>query len=201
MTVTLLTAASEEYWPLLELGASNKLEYCLRHKVQFHMVKHNSSVTNAWGERELFMLDALNTYNTDWLWFMGADTLITNMKKDIRELCDDGFDFIIGVDINGINNDSILLKNNEKTKRFLKRVIYRRDCGDDQHAMFMECKQGLETGLVPQRNFNSYKYDEYHYGAYPEGAWQEGDFVLHLPGLSMQRRLQLMNEFLPKVRR
>ncbi len=202
MKVTLLTAASPEYWQLLEIGAPNKLEYCLRHKVQFHVAQHEPhDGFNYWGERESFMLDALDTYDSEWVWFMGADTLITDMTKDIRKLCDPEMEFIIGLDINGINNDSTLLRNCLRVKSFLKHVMYRRDKQTDQCAMNIEMRKGLRTKIVGQREFNSFKYDEYHYGEYPEGNWQPGDFVIHFPGMSNQRRIPLMKEYLKKVKR
>ncbi len=196
--VTLLTAASPDYWPQMELSGPNKMEYCLRHHVTLSMVLHDNITVKNWGERELFMLDALDGYDTDWLWFMGADTIITNMTIDIRTMCQDKHDFIIGVDINGINNDSFLLKNTKPARDFLRRVLCRRDHPNDQSAMFDE-KDVLKTQLVSQRYFNSFKYDEYHYGEYPDGNWQEGDFVLHLPGMPNARRIELMNEYLRKV--
>lgn len=202
MRVTLISAASPQYWPLMEIGAPNKLEYCIKHGVQFHMVTHSPAIESPhWGEREFFMIDALASYDTDWLWFMGADSLITNMNYDIRVLCEPEFDFIIGVDINGINNDSFLLRNNLSSKKFLQRVLSRRGIANDQHAMHLEMKTDLRTKLIPQRAFNSYKYDEYHYGEYPLGTWQEGDFVIQFPGMKLSRRIELMKEYSEKVKR
>ncbi len=201
--VTLMTAASREYWPLMEISAPNKLEYCLKFGVQFAMNAHlgNAGCYDNWGEREQFMLDALSVYSCDWLWFMGADTIITNMQTDIRQHCNPEYDLIIGVDINGINNDSFLLKNSKASHDFLKRVLYRRDQPTDQHAMGMELGTAMRTALVSQRLFNSFKYDEYQYGEYEKGNWQPGDLVIHFPGLYYERRLALMREFLGKVQR
>lgn len=204
MKVTLLTAASKDYWPLMALSSPNKLEYCLRHGVQLHVSVHygNAGCYDNWGERVQFMADALSVYDCDWLWFMGADTLITDMTKDVRDLCVPEFDFIIGKDINGINNDSFLLKNSKASREFLKRVMYRRDAVTDQCAMKAEMEhEGMQTAIVSQRLFNSFKYDEYQYGPYPEGDWQEGDFVIHFPGMHFPRRVELMREFLGKVKR
>lgn len=186
----------------MELSSPNKLEYCLRHGIQLHVNQHGSDPSCAGVERTSFMQDALNSYDSDWLWFMGADTLITNMTIDIRELCDDSVDFIIGVDINGINNDSFLLKASNSSRRFLKRVAGRRLEPHDQAAMKKEMHaNGMRTKLVGQRLFNSFKYDEYEYGPYPDGDWQEGDFVVHFPGMFFGRRLELMQEFSNKIRR
>lgn len=203
MKVTLLTASSKEYWPLMAISSINKLEYCLRYGIQLSMAVHaDIDGYGNWGERESFMLDALDAYDCDWLWFMGCDTLITNMQTDVRTMCDPQFDFIIGKDINGINNDSFLLQNTKASKDFIKRVMYRRDKGTDQCAMNEEMEaEGLRVALVSQRLFNSFKYDEYRYGPYPDGNWQDGDFVIHFPGLRLARRIELMTEFAGKVRR
>ncbi len=181
----------------MELSAPNKLEYCLRHEIQLMLAVHGRIGTDGnWGERPFFMLDALNTYECDWLWFMGADTLITNMQIDIRSLCNPMKDFIIGVDVNGINNDSVLVQNTREAKEFLKRVICRRGVPTDQHAMHIEKESGIRLDQVNQRLFNSYKYDEYEYGDQPDGTWVEGDFVIHFPGMKGERRVELMREFL-----
>lgn len=203
MKLTILTAASHDYWPLLELSAPNKLEFAMRFGLQLHVAKHtgDGGCYDNWGEREQFMLDTLDAHSCDWLWFMGADTLITNMTRDVRELCDEAFDFIIGQDVNGINNDSFLMQNTRASREFLKRVLNRRDQPTDQHAMFREMQEGgLRTSVVSQRLFNSFKYDEYEYGEQP-GTWEEGDLVIHFPGLPFERRMALMREYLGRVKR
>jgi hypothetical protein len=201
--ITLLTAASAEYWPLMEMAGPNKMEYCLRHKIQLAMNVHGRiGADGNWGERETFMLDALDAYDADWLWFMGADSLITNMTIDIRTMCYIAYDFIIGVDVHGINNDVFLLKNSKASKDFLKRVLTRRDLPHDQLAMHHEMdKCGMKSAVVPQKLFNSYKYDEYDHAKLQEGDWTPGDFVIQFPGLRLERRVELMKEFLNKIKR
>lgn len=206
MKITLLTVSTpdNDYWGVLSLTAPNKLEYCIRHKIQLTVATHkNYDPYTNWGEREMFVLDALNSYDTDWVFFQGADTLITNMAVDVRTLLDPAFDVIIGIDINGINNDSMFFQNTPNTKEFLKRVMYQRvgNLLHDQDAMNLILKEMPELRLsrVRQRLFNSMKYDEYGYGDYPQGNWQSGDFVIHFAGLTNQKRAQLITEYLGKV--
>lgn len=205
MKITLLTvsSANNDYWNVLSMSSPNKLEYCLRHRIQLSVASHkNYNPYTNWGEREMFVLDALNSYDTEWVFFQGADTLITNMTVDIRTLLDPEFDVIIGIDINGINNDSMFFQNTPNTKEFLKRVMYKRNgSANDQVAMeqIMAEMPQLRVSRVSQRLFNSMKYDEYGYGAYPQGNWQPGDFVIHFAGLANQRRIQLITEYLERV--
>lgn len=199
--ITLVTAASKAYWPLLELTAPNKLEYCLRHAIQLAARRHDDNVLETKTERLKMILQELESSTApDWVWFMGADTLITNMTFDARDLLGD-FDLLIGLDINGINNDSMFVRNSERAKRFLMRCIQAcAACNNDQEATMMEIMRGgLKAKTAPQREFNSFLYNEYSYGAYPEGTWQPGDLVLHVPGLPMARRMELVREYLAKV--
>ena len=205
MKVTLLTVSTPDnsYWDVMLLSAPNKLEYCLRHKIQLSIVSHkNYNPYTNWGEREMFVLDALNSYDTDWVFFQGADTVITNMTIDIKTLLNSEYDIIIGVDINGINNDSMFFQNTNNTKEFLKRVMYQRNgSANDQVAMeqIIQKMPELKVAKVNQRLFNSMKYDEYGYGLYPLGNWQLGDFVIHFAGLANEKRIQLITEYLNKV--
>jgi len=207
MKITLLTASTsnDSYWNVLGLSAPNKLEYCLRHKIQLVIAEHkNYNAYTNWGERESFILDTLNSYDCDWAFFQGTDTLITNMTIDVRSLVNPEYDIIIGVDINGINNDSMFFQNTAKTKEFLDRTIsLKNKLPNDQVAMAQVMKemQDLRVWYVSQRMFNSMKYDEYGYGAYPQGNWQPGDFVIHFAGLTNEKRVALMSEYLNKITR
>ena len=206
--ITLLISASEEYWKLAEYSAPNKLEYCLRHGIAFTMRKH-VRIGDPWGERPKFMLEELERMNDgDWLWFMGVDTLITNMTIDVRKfLGDDAPDLTIAKDVNGMNNDVFFLRKTESSIRFLREVLaLNTKLPDDQEAMKQVIEQGwLTVKFTPQEPFNSYLFDEYrfyrrHYPiAVKEGQWEKGRFVLHMPGIPNARRYQLMEKHLPDV--
>lgn len=202
MKVTLLTGASKEYQPIIDLSAPNKLEYCLRHNIQFTNRIHTSNLRmqELGIERQQYMLDALK--ECDWLWFMGADTLIMNHNKDIRDFIDNEYHFIIGEDVNGINNDSFLLKNCRASINFLERSMnYSTSLTNDQECMklAMRLSFGFKYSIVSQRQFNSYLYSEYNYPDDKGGSYQAGDLVLHLPGMSNEKRIPLMHEYLTEV--
>jgi hypothetical protein len=197
--ISLLTSATPEYWDLLKLTAPNKLEYCLRWGLQLSVRRH-TKISDPWGEREVYMLQALT--ECDWLMFMGADTLIMNQAIDVRSFINDDYDFIIGVDIHGINNDVFFLRNTAESKAFLEKTLFWNGSIDtDQAAMslVMNETKGLRVKQVHQKLFNSYLYSEYTYPDSKGGDYSDGDFVLHLPGMSNARRIELVNQYLPKV--
>ncbi len=203
----LITSSVGDYWKLAEYCAPNKLEYCLRHNIAFTFRQHVQ--ISPWGERPLFMLQELERmHEGEWLWFMGTDTLITNMTTDVRQfMTDDAPDFTIAQDMHGINNDVWFLRNTENGRRFLREVYELRNTfGDDQQAMWHVMQQGwLSYRLMPMKPFNSYLFDEYPYyhnlglNTKSEGHWVPGNFVLHLPGLSNLRRFGLMRKHLADV--
>lgn len=199
MKITLLTAASENYWPLLQYTATNKLEYCLKHGVEFHMEKHNNT-NELKHERQEMMWNTLT--NTDWLWFMGADTLIMNQTIDVRQFIHTKYDLIISEDINGLNNDVFFLKNNINGREFLYHVLRNNEkCENDQESMKKAIKdlKELKVHIVPQKQFNSYLYTEYNYPDDKGGSYTPGDFILHLPGLPNTRRMEIVKEYLKLV--
>lgn len=198
MKITLLTAASPSYWELMKVTAPNKLDYCLKHNVQLSIREHDDVEK----ERVEFMKAAL--HQTDWLWFMGTDTLIMNQTIDVRQFLDPEYDFIIGEDINGINNDVFFLRNNMAGHSFLDQVRHlNKYCNHDQDSMFgaIESTIGLRTKIVHQKQFNSFKYDEYNYPDDGGGSYSDGDFVLHLPALTNERRIKLFTEYLKQVKK
>ena len=199
MNITLLTLSSLEYWDILKLSAPNKLEYCLRHKYQLITRLHNyTKEPKNWGEREMIMLDSLSS--CDWLFFQGADTLITNMNIPLTSLIDINYDFIITKDINGINNDNMLIKNCQASREFLQKVLYQRSTPNDQDAMklLLNSESNFKVKYAGQKEFNSYIYGEYK-ASYPQGEWGPNDFVIHFPGMVNSRRIPLMTEYLGRV--
>ncbi len=203
----LMTSSVGEYWKLAEYAAPNKLEYCLRHNIAFTFRQHDK--ISPWGERPRFMLEELERMKEgDWLWFMGTDTLITNMTVDVKRFMqDDAPDLTIAKDMHGINNDVFFLRNTENGRRFLREVLaLNTSLPDDQAAMWKVMQEGwLTWRLCPMEPFNSYLFNEYPYYAgmglntESEGHWRPGRFVLHLPGLPNLRRFGLMRKHLADV--
>lgn len=206
--ITLLISSSQgEYWKLAKYCAPNKLEYCLRHNIQFTMRQHIQ--ISPWGERPQFMIEELERMKPgEWLWFMGTDTLITNMTIDVRKfMTDEAPDFTIAKDMHGINNDVFFIRRTEASLAFLKSILAMNKLySDDQQAMNHLLKQDeISVKYETMENINSYLFDEYPYykgmglSTASPGHWTPGRFILHLPGMSNERRFTLMEKHLADV--
>jgi galactosyl transferase GMA12/MNN10 family len=128
---------------------------------------------------------------------MSRMTLLTSSTDSYWPMVDVAHDRL------GLNNGVFLLRNCLMGREFLRGVLDRRGKDiHDQQAMqnVMATMPELKVGLVPQRSMNSYLYEEYPtIKADEAGQWQPGDFILHLPGLGFERRMELLKEYLCRV--
>lgn len=113
MKSILLTHASEEYAPLADLGEPGKMEWCKLHGFDYRRV--NESLT-CWDRIELWFTTLL-AY--DLMFFMGADTLITNKWQTLRTYMGDDTDMAIAPDGGGINCDVFAIRSNKSTRQLM----------------------------------------------------------------------------------
>jgi hypothetical protein len=204
--IGILLNSSSEFLPQARYSAPNKLEYCLRwgYEFYFHWIDLSSSISIS-NQRMTSILETLE--RCDWVWFLGADTLIMNMTIDINHFLDDKYDFIIAKDINGLNNDSCFYQNTLATFEFLYKIIELNETL--QHDGFSQpeaIKQlpNLRVKVEDQKLFNSYLYHtdptyDFYLKHIPEEkhpkGFSIGDFVLHFPGMDNKHREQLMEKY------
>ena len=138
----------------------------------------------------------------EWIWWVGCDTLITNFNIKIEDRIDNDYHFIIATDCNGINSDSMLVRNTPEGKAYIDYIWDNRERYANHHWLEQQCiiesvdqfKDIIK--FVPQRDINAYNYSLYPeckpYDKYENyGQWQEGDWLIHWPGTDLYRRIQL----------
>lgn len=164
-----------------------------------------------------------------WLWWTGTDTMITNFSTKIEDRIDNNYHVIVCADNNGINADSLLLRNSPECLNFLERVLEL----EKESMAFWDTEQraigkllgfpgtgdqGWPTGknlviqnefknvvkLVPQRYMNSFNYKLYHYTDHRDkflvnGNWSFGDWLIHWPACSLDVRVQLYNFYKDQI--
>ncbi len=137
------------------------------------------------------------------IWVLDCDCLITNEEKKIP-IPPMPYDILITQDTNGINAGSFIMYCNTTTKRFIDAVINDFDAPEEQTVM-KRYIDGLYY-VLPHPSINSYLYTEYlndwnnkvgegvPMPTHEQGLWQPGDFVLHLPGISLERRIEIFKQ-------
>lgn len=208
---TIVCYYTENYQPLIDLTwHQNKIPYCERHGY-----KHDLRL-RSWPSSHAGQVDKINilqdiidrTEEDSWIWWTGADLMITNFTIKLEDIIDLNYHFIIASDFNGINADSFLLRNSPKGRDYLKMISdtlpsYKDNWEGEQAIMkdtYEQYKHDV-VKLVPQRTINSYNYAVYR-GRYPEplidklgtvGDWKIGDFVIQWPATGLDFRLNAFN--------
>jgi hypothetical protein len=208
MKLCIATHHATNYQSLTDLTFPNKQAYAEKYGYD---VKDDIIQTwhNAIGfDKIQFCSDILSNY--EWVWWTPTDGLLTNFNIDIATIADNNYHFIIASDCNGLNADSFLIRNSQEGHDYFKFImsvkhIYKNHVWLEQSAMINTYDQWKNIiKIVPQRVLNSYDYS-----LYPQhqpidklgtnGHWQSGDLVIHWPGTSLSKRLELAKYYLPLV--
>lgn len=132
---------------------------------------------------------------------MDADCLITNLSVSLHNFIDNEHDFYITKHVGNINAGVFIVRKTEWLKKFLEYALENIGkanihCEQDAFAKWLkEHPHDKKIKILNHPSINSLMY-----GLYPEHPdkvgsdedWREGNFVLHLPGLGIERRLEVL---------
>jgi hypothetical protein len=198
MNTALLTFNDDSYNVLADLTLPTKRKYC--DKWGLTLEYHNSNGRDpSWYKPDIF-LQTLNKY--DAVLFIECDAAIINQDFDVRPFLE-SHEFVIAADVNGINAGVFMGQSTDLVKQFFYTVItqgptYWHDHPwRDQEAMKYfgsEPPYDKMITYVEQNFMNSYLNDIYGFPSYMQGNYQPGDWIVHLPGKSLQERCQIFKE-------
>jgi hypothetical protein len=200
--VAIVTAWDAGAADLAALTEPNKQEYCRRHG---YALRSGLVDTGGHWVKIPALMSALPEF--DWVVWMDVDLLVMNQAVRLEKFFDATVDLIGSHDAIGWNNGVFFLRNTPWSMSFLKTwaEIGRRYNGHPSpeqsalvHLLYREPKDKWKC--VGQKAFNSYLYDLYEDLSYPEGQYCPGDFILHLPGLPNERRIEVIQRFLKEIR-
>lgn len=155
----------------------------------------------------------------EWILWIDVDALICNFTITLEEILErarqeydidgNGKDFIIAQDMNGLNSGVFLLRNTTWSRDFLERaynVPNQAAMEYEQDALKQLLRENADdldhVQYIPQRWFNSYPgmiLDMYRLTGAKRASmeYHGGDFVLHLPGLSVPDKLKVARQLIP----
>lgn len=211
MSLSLLTFYMDNYVELTRLVIPNRDEYCARHGYT-HVVKtgpYKDAGLYYAVQRLWFLLDEMEKPGaSEYWWVMNAQSVITNMTKDVMIVTDPNHHFWIARDINGLNAGVFVVKNSERGRAWIRFVAEKaphiNHCWHEQRVM-----QENETNIawadvvsvIHPSLCNSYRYSLYNWPDTTPGDWRPGDLVLSFPGTSLSERLSLVPDALKLVTR
>lgn len=147
----LITHHDSGYQPLADITwHQNKAEYCKRHGYDMiarteNFVTGDSKLLLTGFEKIYIALEVFKNYpKYEWVWWTGTDTMITNMSTRLEDRCNNAYHFIICVDVNGINADSILMRNSPQGIDFLTAIL----ANQQEYLKFWDTEQRAIANLL-----------------------------------------------------
>lgn len=228
MIIRLLTANSVEYQPLADLTLPSKLAFCKRWGHTLTTLKHDPDRfpwerPQMW-LAELNKEDCHYLFFTGS--DAGISNLEVDLNQLLFE--NRHPDFLFAVDNNGLQSDSWLMRNCSASRDFLQKVIasegqlnneqdamqiilsctadygeLRRlydQAGEDRMQFFQRemNRTALRCRVLPRELINAMPQE--HYGGTGKElySWNPGTLVVHMPGKSLEYRLEHLSPYLAK---
>ena len=218
--IILATLHNDNYQELAnETWENNKVQYAEKHGYAYLAKTEDFYGFQPGFEKIQFLLDTFEAYpETSWIWWTGTDSMVTNFNTKIEDkIAEAGdADVIMSADFNfKINCDSILVKNSDKARAWLKDIMdnmpkYHTHQFKEQQYMLDSLDKYTDTvKLMPQYFMNSYEYKMYRVNPWvyekdtdvngDRGQWEAGDWLVHWPGTQPRERMELVKETKEKI--
>lgn len=198
-------------WPeLADMITPYWQEYCRKHGYKFHVemgIKPGYEDVHSSFSKTAQVLDYYKKEMPDALWVVDFDMLITNFDVMAHQFVSAKHAITITKDINGLNSGSYFLSGfwTTKCELWLKTVLsLRKYTTSEQHAMWwIAAAYHDDTFYWPHPSFNSIDYAMYpafeKSYSHEQGQWQPGDFLVHLPGMSLSQRIDLFPTYFKHI--
>ena len=218
--IILATLHNDNYQELAnETWENNKVQYAEKHGYAYLAKTEDFYGFEPGFEKIQFLLDTFEAYpETSWIWWTGTDSMVTNFNIKVEDkIAEAGdADVIMSADFNfKINCDSILVKNSDKARAWLKDIMdnmpkYHTHQFKEQQYMLDSLDKYTDTvKLMPQHFMNSYEYKMYRVNPWvyekdtdvngDRGQWEAGDWLVHWPGTQPRERMELVKETKEKI--
>jgi hypothetical protein len=202
MKTALLTLYFDNYQPLADLVLPNWKQYCDRHG--YELIAYRGEYMPGYPigfQKVCYAYDQMfsDRGDIDVLLVLDLDLIITNHTVPVSAFLDENHDYFVTADVNGLNNGVFIIKKTQGAKEVLEYIVENKHHHrNEQDTLKFHLDEPVLQGrlkIVQHPSFNSYWYD-----LYPEqgdltgqlGNWRPGHFILHLPGMDLNRRLQLL---------
>jgi hypothetical protein len=193
--ITVLTAYDSGFASVGDISRSNKEAYCRRHGYRFlcRTDGFDSHRPVSWSKLR-FVRDELE--RSEWVFWTDADSLVMNSAVPLSRFCSDSHDLVFSGDpYHAMNLGCWFARRSDWTRSFFDRIEAMTECRDHVWwetgaALSLYARDPAVRGrvaLVPNTLFNAYPY--------PGGGYEAGDFLVHFPGMTRDRREAAMREY------
>lgn len=197
--VVCCTMFSPSHSELAELSVPNLQWYCKRHGYEMMLIEIENDKWE-YKKHEAFKR-WMDNNDADLIWYRDVDSVITNLSIPITDFVDDYNSFYLTKDFNELNGGSVIIKNTMSGRCFNDLVLEHRDRFENEQNFYNSIPM-LTLGKDMMKQIQHPSINSYQYSLYPEcssyvgkeflGDWKEGNFVLHVPALPMQKRIEIL---------
>jgi hypothetical protein len=196
MTYAIYIFYTPSWQPLADIVLPRVKRYCAKHDYIIEI--WCMEVGGVCGFDKMQVLS--HCMDDDFIWVLDLDTLITNPAIPFHSFTDNEHDIFITNDVHGINAGSWIVRNTDASCKFIRTVIENFDAPEEQTVMKRYLDM-VKVKYLPHPSINSYKYelyegDEYKGITHEGGQWQPGDLLFHMPGLSLEKRIEILKEMI-----
>lgn len=209
------TPGHDNYQPLANIVVPNLGKYAEKNK--YTAIVYQIPMTSLQYGFEKFRLikHEFERGEVDLLLCTDLDVLITNHSTRIESFVDDQHDFYMTRDVNGINTGTFIIVDSEWSRVWIDMLLsHQNEFDNEQVAIdyFRNDSQWKEKiKILPHPSVNSYPYSYYapNWGiigdrkidkpSLVEGDWQNGCFICHLPGMTIEKRLEIFTKIQEEV--
>ena len=205
MKILFTTFCSPEYAPLGDLVLPARINYCKKHGYGLHVQRTPVSDRGPGWDKTIILQTALQ--HADVVVWYGLDVLFMNQSFRVETILDQypKASVILTTDFLGLNSDNMIFRRDAWSAQLLAAVntlgypFFKGHIWAEQEALirFISAPPYAEhIAWVPQNTMNSYLNDVYGRPTEWPGHYQPGDWLIHLPGLPMPKRLELARKYL-----
>ncbi len=196
MNICILILYTNSWQNIADVVLDNAVEYTYKHGYNLSIRRYPECFS---GYDKLEWSKSLLLEN-DYVWNLDLDALITNHNIRIEQFLDSDKNFFITYGANTYNAGSFILKKSAWANWFIEYLLSKKGeekmhCEQDAILKYIEEYGTEDICILPHPSINSFMYDlypEYSNVKHEEGNWEEGDFVLHLPGIGMDKRYEIL---------
>lgn len=209
MKIIVTSESTDNFKSVSDVTWAIVAEYCDRHSYEFRPKVVVESERGPVWERVRSLQSALQ--DCDWAVHVDADWLATNHRIPLTEFIENDKSIVISCSPyqgKPMFNDGFFMVKSDSDGAYLLNKVWRTGpkpeielfCAQDVMWGLYNCGSWQSSWSVqPQKRFNSFLWSEYGEPDYKQGSWTRGDFALHLPGMTNERRVELLNQYLPEI--
>ena len=201
MKIAFVTLYTPEYADLANITLASRKKYCQKHGYHLHIQTAPLSDRGLAWDKSVLISKALEV--ADVVVWNGVDVVFMNLEFKVESLLEEfkEFSMILSTDVYGINSDNLIFRKSPWSEQFLFAVstlgyaFYRNHPWVEQEAIIRFASsppyQG-KIGYAPQNKMNSYLNDLYGRPTAWPGHYQKGDWLVHLPGIPNEKRIEVI---------